>query len=200
MTTAWIQMPGTAIYCRQVTVLWQWLLQVLQWPSLDEGGMRPPEWARTGAPSPSCDCRLVPGPSQANLQNINGNNWPVFRCMEQGAAAPKLTATNIILGIIQVSFLQRYFNAGGCRSDKYGRECALFGPKISRTMTSPAPLLQCCTLQADTAPHPAACSPRCRALGWFITWKIQTCKNVELSWQPHKEDHLIILLQLPGPP
>ena len=67
-------------------------------------------------------------------------------------------------------------------------------------MTSPAPLLQCCTLQADTAPHPAACSPRCRALGWFITWKIQTCKNVELSWQPHKEDHLIILLQLPGPP
>ena len=65
--------------------------------------------------------------------------------MEQGAAAPKLTATNIILGIIQVSFLLRYFNAGGCRSDKYGRECALFGPKISRTMTSPAPLLQCCS-------------------------------------------------------
>ena len=46
--------------------------------------------------------------------------------MEQGAAArefwaPKLTATNIILGIIQVSFLQRYFNAGGCRWDKYGQ-------------------------------------------------------------------------------
>ena len=46
--------------------------------------------------------------------------------MEQGAAArefwaPKLTATNIILGIIQVSFLRRYFNAGGCRWDKYGQ-------------------------------------------------------------------------------